>query len=113
MDRICRGQPLSNRIKVGGAKTTALPLLHSSSGRTYLPWRPPRPCRVLEQDGIAVEPVTNDGCKLCLAGSISNTEAADELVRRMSATFLVPGYLLAWMSESLVSVARWLNRRVR
>jgi hypothetical protein len=63
---------------------------------------------LLEQQGIAVKPVTNDGCKRCFAGWISHTEAPDDLLRRMCAMFLVLGYLLAWDERGPRVAARWL-----
>jgi UDP-N-acetylglucosamine 1-carboxyvinyltransferase len=107
MDRIYRGQPLSGRIKVGGAKNTALPLATHRIRHLVeriVPGGSPGHALLLEQQGMAVEPVINDGCKLCFAGWINHTEAPDHLVRKMCATFLVLGYPLAWMNEALVSL---------
>jgi UDP-N-acetylglucosamine 1-carboxyvinyltransferase len=122
MNRICGGQRSSGKIKVGGAKMTALPLLTAelltdeflvlSTGT--VPGGQPGRGLLLERQGIAVQSVTNDGCKLSFAGSISNTEAPYDLLRKTCATFLVLRYLLAWMSEALLSLpGGYIDARVK
>ena len=59
---------------------------------------------LLAQHGIAVEPVTNDGRTLSLGGAITNTEAPYDIVRKMRASFLVLGPLLARVGEARVSL---------
>jgi len=112
MDRICGGQPLSAKIKVGCARNTTLPLTAELLTDGFLIVSNVRYLAdnqtmglLLELQGKAVEPVTNDGFKLSFAGSTSITQAPYNLVRGMCAAFGVPGYLLAWMSGAPVSLS--------
>jgi UDP-N-acetylglucosamine 1-carboxyvinyltransferase len=59
---------------------------------------------LLAQHGIAVEPLGNDGRTLSLGGTITNTEAPYDIVRKMRASFLVLGPLLARTGEARVSL---------
>ena len=59
---------------------------------------------LLAQHGIAVEPIGNDGRTLSLGGAITNTEAPYDIVRKMRASFLVLGPLLARVGEARVSL---------
>ncbi len=59
---------------------------------------------LLAQHGIAVEPIGNDGRVLSLGGTITNTEAPYDIVRKMRASFLVLGPLLARVGEARVSL---------
>ena len=59
---------------------------------------------LLTQHGIAVEPVGNDGRVLSLGGAITNTEAPYDIVRKMRASFLALGPLLARVGEARVSL---------
>ena len=59
---------------------------------------------LLAQHGIAVEPIGNDGRTLSLGGAITNTEAPYDIVRKMRASFLVLGPLLARAGEARVSL---------
>ena len=59
---------------------------------------------MLAQHGIAVEPVGNDGRTLSLGGAITNTEAPYDIVRKMRASVLVLGPLLARAGEARVSL---------
>src|SRR6201996_6052456 len=110
--RIRGGRPLSGEIKVGGAKNAALPLMVASmltDGRLVLS-NVPRLADIqtmtllLEQHGIAVDPVTNDGRVLSIGGAITNTEAPYDIVRKMRASVLVLGPLLARVGEGRVSL---------
>ncbi len=110
--RIRGGRPLSGEIKVGGAKNAALPLMAAgmlTSERLILS-NVPRLADIrtmgmlLEQHGIAVEPAANDGRTLSLGGAITNTEAPYDIVRKMRASFLVLGPLLARVGEARVSL---------
>ena len=110
--RIHGGQPLSGEIKISGAKNAALPLLTAgllTDDRVVLS-NVPRLADIqtmsllLAQHGIAVEPVTNDGRTLSLGGAITNTEAPYDIVRKMRASFLVLGPLLARVGEARVSL---------
>jgi UDP-N-acetylglucosamine 1-carboxyvinyltransferase len=59
---------------------------------------------LLAQHGLAVEPVGNDGRTLSLGGTITNTEAPYDIVRKMRASALVLGPLLARTGEARVSM---------
>jgi UDP-N-acetylglucosamine 1-carboxyvinyltransferase len=59
---------------------------------------------LVQQHGVTVEPVTNDGRVLSLGGSITNTEAPYDIVRKMRASVLVLGPLLARVGEARVSL---------
>jgi UDP-N-acetylglucosamine 1-carboxyvinyltransferase len=59
---------------------------------------------LLAQHGIAVEPLCNDGRTLSLGGAITNTEAPYDIVRKMRASVLVLGPLLARVGEARVSL---------
>ena len=110
--RIRGGQPLSGEIKVGGAKNAALPLMTAGmlTDERVILSNVPRLADIqtmtalLEQHGIAVEPVTHDGRTLSLGGPITNTEAPYDIVRKMRASFLVLGPLLARVGEARVSL---------
>ena len=59
---------------------------------------------LLSQHGIALESVGNDGRTLSIGGPITNTEAPYDIVRKMRASFLVLGPLLARVGEARVSL---------
>jgi UDP-N-acetylglucosamine 1-carboxyvinyltransferase len=59
---------------------------------------------LLAQHGIAVERAGNDGRSLSLGGPITNTEAPYDIVRKMRASILVLGPLLARTGEARVSL---------
>ena len=110
--RIRGGRPLSGEIMVGGAKNAALPLMAAgllTDQRLTLSNVPQladvRTMTVLlAQHGIAVDPVTEDGRTLSLGGAINGTEAPYDIVRKMRASFLVLGPLLARVGEARVSL---------
>ena len=110
--RIRGGRPLSGEIQIGGAKNAALPLMACgllTDERLILSNVPKLAdiatmTQLLTQHGIAVEPVGNDGRVLSLGGAIRDTEAPYEIVRKMRASFLVMGPLLARASEARVSL---------
>jgi UDP-N-acetylglucosamine 1-carboxyvinyltransferase len=110
--RIRGGRPLSGEIKVGGAKNAALPLMVASllTDERLVLSNVPRLAdiltmsQLLEQHGIAVEPLSNDARKLSLGGAITNTEAPYDIVRKMRASVLVLGPLLARVGEARVSL---------
>ncbi|MEA2729898.1 MAG: UDP-N-acetylglucosamine 1-carboxyvinyltransferase, partial [Acetobacteraceae bacterium] len=110
--RIRGGRPLSGEIKVAGAKNAALPLMAAGllTDQRLTLSNVPRLADIqtmgllLEQHGIAVEPITNDGRTLSLGGAITNTEAPYDIVRKMRASFLVLGPLLARVGEARVSL---------
>src|SRR5580692_4216454 len=110
--RIRGGRPLSGEITVGGAKNAALPLMVAGllTDQRLVLSNVPRLADVqtmtllLQQHGIMVDPVTNDGRTLSLGGPIANTEAPYDIVRKMRASFLVLGPLLARVTEARVSL---------
>ena len=114
MDRILiqGGQPLSGEIVIGGAKNAALPVMAAAllTDERLVLSNVPRLSDVqtmsllLAQHGLVVEPIGNDGRTLSLGGAISNTEAPYDIVRKMRASFLVLGPLLARMGEARVSL---------
>ncbi len=110
--RIRGGKPLSGRIAIGGAKNAALPLMTAgllTEQRLVLENVPQLAdistmASLLAQHGIAVDNVTDDGRSLSLGGAISNTEAPYDIVRKMRASILVLGPLLARVGEARVSL---------
>ena len=114
MDRIrIRGlRPLSGRIAIGGAKNAALPLMVAgllTDDRLVLENVPQLDdiatlASLLAQHGIAVDRETADGRVLSLGGPITNTEAPYDIVRKMRASILVLGPLLARCGEARVSL---------
>ena len=110
--RIRGGRPLSGDILIGGAKNAALPLMAVAllTQQRLVLSNVPRLADIqtmamlLSQHGIAVEPVGNDGRTLSLGGTINNTEAPYDIVRKMRASFLVLGPLLARAGEARVSL---------
>ncbi len=110
--RIRGGRPLAGEIVIGGAKNAALPLMAAAmltEDRLVLS-NVPRLADIqtmtalLAQHGLAIEPAGNDGRTLSLGGPISNTEAPYDIVRKMRASFLVLGPLLARVGEARVSL---------
>jgi UDP-N-acetylglucosamine 1-carboxyvinyltransferase len=114
MDRILirGGRPLSGEIPVGGAKNAALPLLAAGllTEERLVLTNVPRLADIrtmadlLAQHGIAVERVGPDGRALSLGGQIGNVEAPYDIVRKMRASVLVLGPLLARTGEARVSM---------
>jgi UDP-N-acetylglucosamine 1-carboxyvinyltransferase len=110
--RIRGGRPLSGDIPIGGAKNAALPLLAAgllTEERLVLSNVPlladiTTMTALLAQHGIAVDSLDNDGRTLSLGGPITNTEAPYDIVRKMRASILVLGPLLARMGEARVSM---------
>jgi UDP-N-acetylglucosamine 1-carboxyvinyltransferase len=114
MDRILirGGRPLAGEIVVGGAKNAALPLMAAgllTEERLVLSNVPlladiHTMSDLLAQHGIAIERVTPDGRTLSLGGRISSVEAPYDIVRKMRASVLVLGPLLARIGEARVSL---------
>ncbi|MFL5254743.1 MAG: UDP-N-acetylglucosamine 1-carboxyvinyltransferase [Rhodopila sp.] len=110
--RIRGGRPLAGEIKVGGAKNAALPLMAAGmlTDERLILSNVPKLADIqtmgllLAQHGIAVEPLTGDGRLLSLGGHITNTEAPYDIVRKMRASVLVLGPLLARVGEARVSL---------
>jgi len=110
--RIRGGRPLAGDIAIGGAKNAALPLMAAgllTEERLVLE-NVPRLADIatmtdlLAGHGIAVDPVGNDGRALSLGGAITSTEAPYDIVRKMRASALVLGPLLARVGEARVSL---------
>ncbi len=110
--RIRGGRPLAGEIQIGGAKNAALPLMATgllTEDRVILSNVPKLAdidtmTALLSQHGVAVDPVGNDGRTLSIGGSITNTEAPYDIVRKMRASVLVLGPLLARVGEARVSL---------
>ena len=96
----------------GGAKNAALPLMTAGmlTDERLILSNVPRLADIvtmtalLSQHGIALESVGNDGRTLSIGGPITNTEAPYDIVRKMRASFLVLGPLLARVGEARVSL---------
>jgi len=114
MDRIViqGGRPLAGEIAVGGAKNAALPLMAAAllTDERLLLSNVPLLADIrtmsdlLERHGIAVERATADGRTLSLGGRIGSVEAPYDIVRKMRASVLVLGPLLARVGEARVSL---------
>ena len=110
--RIRGGRPLEGSITIGGAKNAALPLMAAgllTAERLVLTNVPQLDdirtmATLLAQHGVAVEQRANDGRTLSIGGAITNTEAPYDIVRKMRASFLVLGPLLARAGEARVSL---------
>ena len=112
--RIRGGHPLSGEITIGGAKNAALPLMaaglltDAAAGAVQraAPGRHPDHDRCCwQQHGIAVDPRRPMTAARCRSGgAITNTEAPYDIVRKMRASFLVLGPLLARVGEARVSL---------
>ena len=107
--RITGGAPLNGTISISGAKNAALPLMTCgllTDERLTLTNVAKLAdlatmADLLSQHGIAVEP---DGRTTSLGGRITNTEAPYDIVRKMRASILVLGPLLARVGEARVSL---------
>jgi UDP-N-acetylglucosamine 1-carboxyvinyltransferase len=107
--RIIGGVPLSGTIHISGAKNAALPLMTCgllTDERLVLSNVAKLAdlatmAELLAQHGLAVEP---EGRTLSLGGRITNTEAPYDIVRKMRASILVLGPLLARCREARVSL---------
>jgi UDP-N-acetylglucosamine 1-carboxyvinyltransferase len=107
--RITGGVPLTGTITISGAKNAALPLMACgllTDERLTLTNVAKLAdlatmSDLLAQHGIAVEP---EGRTTSLGGRITNTEAPYDIVRKMRASILVLGPLLARVGEARVSL---------
>ncbi len=107
--RIRGGRPLHGDIPICGAKNAALPLMTAgmlTDDRLVLTNVPrladiATMAALVAQHGPAVEP---DGRSLSIGGPITNTEAPYDIVRKMRASILVLGPLLARVREGRVSL---------
>lgn len=110
--RIRGGRPLSGQIMIGGAKNAALPLMAAgllTDERLVLSNVPlladiETMGALLAQHGIATDRVGPEGRSLSLGGPITNTVAPYDIVRKMRASILVLGPLLARCREARVSL---------
>jgi UDP-N-acetylglucosamine 1-carboxyvinyltransferase len=110
--RIRGGRSLSGEIAIRGAKNAALPLMAAgllTDERLVLANVPlladiETMAALLDQHGIAVERVGNEGRVLSLGGAIGSTVAPYDIVRKMRASILVLGPLLARCREAKVSL---------
>ena len=113
MDRIRLrgGRPLRGSIPIGGAKNAALPLMAAallSEGPLVLTNAPALDdtrtmAGLLAQHGLSVEHDTN-ARTMTLGGTATNLVAPYDLVRKMRASVLVLGPLLARYGEAKVSL---------
>ena len=114
MDRIVisGGRPLAGDMRISGAKNAALPLMAAS-----LLTREPLQLenvpeladistmdKLLAQHGVESGPGSEEGCFELRAGEITSTLAPYDLVRRMRASVLVLGPLLAREGHAEVSL---------
>ncbi len=114
MDRILirGGVPLSGEIAISGAKNAALPLMAAgllTEERLVLENVPHLAdigtmAELLAQHGIAVERTGPERRTLSLGGRITGTEAPYDIVRKMRASVLVLGPLLARVGAARVSL---------
>ncbi len=110
--RIRGGRPLEGTIRIGGAKNAALPLMAAgllTDERLTLSNVPALAdiatmATLLRTLGIAVEPVGNDGRTLSIGGAITSSEAPYDIVRKMRASVLVLGPLVARTGTARVSL---------
>ena len=109
--RIRGGQALHGRVAIGGAKNAALPLMAAAllTEATLTLTNAPvledvhTMARLLEQHGLEVDHDTRTRT-LSLAGGATSLEAPYDLVRKMRASVLVLGPLLARHGEARVSL---------
>jgi UDP-N-acetylglucosamine 1-carboxyvinyltransferase len=110
--RIQGGRPLDGTIRIGGAKNAALPLMAAgllTDERLTLTNVPALAdiatmAALLRTLGVAVDPVGNDGRTLAIGGAITSSEAPYDIVRKMRASVLVLGPLVARTGEARVSL---------
>lgn len=113
--RIRGGRPLEGNIVIGGAKNAALPLMTAgmlTDDRLVLTNVPKLAdigtmTALVSQHGVACElngGATSHDRTLSIGGPITNTEAPYDIVRKMRASILVLGPLLARVGEARVSL---------
>jgi UDP-N-acetylglucosamine 1-carboxyvinyltransferase len=110
--RIRGGRPLFGEIVIGGAKNAGLPLMVAGllTDERLTLTNVPRladldtMAALIAQHGVAVDRPTNDGRVLSIGGAITNTEAPYDIVRKMRASVLVLGPLVARTGEARVSL---------
>ena len=111
--RIRGGKPLHGDITIGGAKNAALPLMAAGmlTDERLVLERVPRLADIatmsalVAQHGVEVRPGNDPASRtLSIGGPITNIEAPYDIVRKMRASFLVLGPLLARMRQARVSL---------
>ncbi len=110
--RIRGGIPLAGTITIGGAKNAALPLMAAGllTEERLVLHNVPRladidtMAHLLATLGVSVERCDNDGRQLAIGGTITCTEAPYDIVRKMRASVLVLGPLVARCGEARVSL---------
>ncbi|MBV9653850.1 MAG: UDP-N-acetylglucosamine 1-carboxyvinyltransferase [Acetobacteraceae bacterium] len=110
--RIRGGRPLSGEIAISGAKNAALPLMAAAllTERRLVLSNVPQLADIhtmaslLGQHGLAVEKLAEGGRVLSLGGAVTSTEAPYDIVRKMRASVLVLGPLLARTGQARVSL---------
>ena len=110
--RVRGGRPLSGDIVIGGAKNASLPLMAAgmlTDERLTLTNVPhladiSTMAALIAQHGLSVDKPGNAGRTLAIGGEISNSEAPYDIVRKMRASILVLGPLLARVGEARVSL---------
>jgi UDP-N-acetylglucosamine 1-carboxyvinyltransferase len=110
--RIRGGRQLHGEIVISGAKNAGLPLMAAGllTDERLVLTRVPLLAdihtmgQLLAQHGIAVDKPTGDGRVLSLGGKITNAQAPYDIVRKMRASILVLGPLLARLREARVSL---------
>ncbi|SDJ89892.1 UDP-N-acetylglucosamine 1-carboxyvinyltransferase [Natronincola ferrireducens] len=106
-----KSQPLKGTVRVSGAKNSVLPILAATllaTEKCVLEDVPPLRdvdviCEVLTSLGADVKRVNREQIDI-RANAIDNYEAPYELVRKMRASFLVMGPLLARMGKARISM---------
>ena len=109
--RIRGGKPLHGDIPIGGAKNATLPLMAAgmlTDERLLLTNVPvladiATMTQLVAQHGCSIEPGAEPR-SLSIGGPITNTEAPYDIVRKMRASILVLGPLLARVREARVSL---------
>ncbi len=110
--RIRGGRPLSGEIAISGAKNAALPLMAAGllTEERLILANVPRledirtMTTLLAQHGLEVAPLDPERRRLAIGGRIRNTEAPYDIMRKMRASILVLGPLLARAGEARVSL---------
>ena len=110
--RIRGGRPLSGEIAISGAKNAALPLMAAgllTEERLVLSNVPRLDdirtmAMLLAQHGLEVEALDPESRRLAIGGRIRSTEAPYDIMRKMRASILVLGPLLARAGEARVSL---------
>ena len=110
--RIKGGRPLSGTIAIGGAKNAALPLMVAgmlTDERLELSNVPrladiATMASLLQQLDIAISDLDSTGRRLAIGGAVGAAEAPYDIVRKMRASILVLGPLLARTGQARVSL---------